>query len=337
MAPIEPLAPESLYTPCDPAHFSFETTEELEEIEVRLGQDRALEALGFGTDIQCKGYNMFALGPPGTGTHTMIRQHLDDVAKTRPVPPDWCYVNNFTDAHKPNALSLPAGRGRKLRDDMERAIGDLREAIPALFESEDYRTRREALEEQFRSAHETAFSGLNEKAQARQIALIRTPMGLALAPVRDGNVMEPKDFAKLPEEEQAKTRQDIEELEGELQKIMRTAPAWEKDHRDKVRALNREMTEYVVSHAMDALHEAYSDLPEVCDYIESVRKDIVENVQAFVMRPEVQPQPQPEGAALPPAGPGGPVGPQMSFFRRYLVNLIVDISYRYLDPRVELE
>ncbi len=322
MPPIEPLAPESLYTRCDPAHFSFETTDELEELEIRLGQDRALEALDFGTDIACRGYNMFALGPPGTGKHTMVRQHLEEIAGSRPVPMDWCYVNNFTDAHKPLALDLPPGRGRRLRDDMERAVGDLREAIPALFESEDYRTRREALEEQFRSAHEKAFSDLNEKAQARQIALIRTPMGLALAPVRDGNVIEPREFAKLPEDEQTKTRHDIEELEGELQKIMRAAPVWEKEHREKIRALNKEMTDYIVSHTIDALRDAYKDLPKVCDYIENVRRDIVENVPAFVMRPEAQ---QPEGAPQQlPTGPDHSAGLQLPFFRRYMVNLIVD-------------
>jgi len=320
MAPIDPLPLDRLYRRCDPAQFRFRTTQELEEITDSLGQQRAAEAMRFGIAIGCKGYNMYALGPPGTGKYTMIRQHLDRAAASAPAPSDWCYVNNFAEAHKPKALELPPGRGRPLHDAMSHLIEELRASIPAIFEGEDYRARREALDNQFKESHEAAFGAIQEKARERKIALIRTPMGLALAPVRDGEVLSPEEFRKLPEAEQKKTRDDITELEGQLQEVMRKAPVWEREHREKVRALNREMTEHVVGHLIDDIRKGYADLPHVAAYIEEVRKDIVENAQEFVTQEPQSPDEQASEQAMRRAV-GGPAA-----FRRYRVNVVVDNS-----------
>src|SRR3546814_11060595 len=77
---------------------------------------------------------------------------------------------------------------------MRHLVDELRTAIPAAFESEDYRNRRQALEDGARERQETAFQALREKAEAQDIALIRTPTGFAFAPIADGAVMEPKAF-----------------------------------------------------------------------------------------------------------------------------------------------
>jgi hypothetical protein len=157
MAPRDPLPAAALTTRCDPDQFGFATTEELEELEDSLGQDRAVEAVRFGIGMRSDGYNMFALGPPGTGKHTLVRRTLE-AAAGETQPSDWVYVNNFAEPHRPLALELPPGRAVPLRGDMENLIAELREAIPAAFESEDYRSRRDALDEQFKQKHEEKFS-----------------------------------------------------------------------------------------------------------------------------------------------------------------------------------
>src|SRR5690606_20421199 len=140
--------------------FSFETTAELEEIDAIIGQERAVEATRFGIAMQRPGYNLFVLGPPGTGKHSLIHRLLERQAKTEQGGDDLCYVNNFAEPHKPRALRLPAGRAVGLRDAMNRMVDDLRVALPAAFESEDYRTRRQVIEEQFKETHEKAFGAV---------------------------------------------------------------------------------------------------------------------------------------------------------------------------------
>ena len=65
--PGQPLPADSLFTRCDPAKLGFESTEDLEALSEIPGQDRALEAIRFATEIDVDGHNVYVLGPPGTG------------------------------------------------------------------------------------------------------------------------------------------------------------------------------------------------------------------------------------------------------------------------------
>ena len=92
------LLPEDLRRICDPGCFDFETTASLPNVQEVLGQPRAVAALEFGVSMASHGFNLFALGPPGSGKTTLIREYLERRAIDQPVPPDLCYVNNFKDA-----------------------------------------------------------------------------------------------------------------------------------------------------------------------------------------------------------------------------------------------
>src|SRR5262245_51508552 len=117
MGLMQPLAVAALYRRCDPEQFTFETTADLEDLSTVIGQTRAVEAVHFGIGISHEGYNLFALGPEGTGKYNVVRAYLERRAAAQPPPSDWCYVNNFSEAYKPHALRLPAGDGSKLRRD----------------------------------------------------------------------------------------------------------------------------------------------------------------------------------------------------------------------------
>ena len=92
---MKPLTKDELYHRCDPASLSFDTTSELEEISEMIGQERAVEAVLFGIGIRREGYNLFALGPSGTGKHTLVRGFIAEQAAREATPKDWCYINNF--------------------------------------------------------------------------------------------------------------------------------------------------------------------------------------------------------------------------------------------------
>ena len=138
MSPPDPLSPEALYRRCDPAQFDFASTAELAPLDGVIGQERALAALRFGIGIRHENYHLFALGPPGVGRHALVRQVLEERAAAEPVPSDWCYVHNFAEPHRPKAISLPAGRGKDFRRAIQELMDELRSAIPAAFESEDF-------------------------------------------------------------------------------------------------------------------------------------------------------------------------------------------------------
>jgi lon-related putative ATP-dependent protease len=323
------LPPVLLYRRCDPAELPFDLCSELEEAPGLIGQERAVEALDFAMRIRGQGYNVYALGASGTGRHRMVEELLRAKAAGEPTPPDWCYVNNFDDPQKPRRLQLPAGSGAALAAAMKRLVEELRAALPAAFERDEYRARREAIDRQFKERSEEAFGGLQRRAESQKIAVLRTPMGLALAPTRDGKVLAPELFNELPQEERERIQHEIEGIQGELEVVMQQVPLWERAHRDVVQALNRETTGFAIAHLMGELQEGYADLPEVRRYLDAVERDIKDNTDDF-LAPAA-----PETAA---AAPGVPVpAPVMrdleeARFRRYRVNVVVDNSGQHGAP-----
>lgn len=325
---LAPLAPEALNNRCDPRQFAFSTTAELAPLDNIIGQDRAVAAVRFGIGIRKEGYNLFAIGPSGTGKHSTVRRFITERAASEPTPNDLCYVHNFKEPHKARAVVLPPGKGVTFRKDMENLLGLLKVAVPATFESDDYRNRRLAIEEELKSKQEKAFDELQTEAKGKGIALIRTPGGLALAPVRDGEVLNPQDFAKLPEEEQSRIKTEVEGLQHKLEEIMRQMPAWEMQARDKLKELSRDVTNFSVGHMIQEMRDCYAAAPDVQAWLDDVRQDLIDNVEEF-LSPERMPEPEDAPPGMRRRNRPGPGGPGL---RRYAVNVMVDNSARQGAP-----
>ena len=307
----EKLKPEALYRRCDAARFGFDTTAELEDLAQLFGQPRATSSVEFGIGIGRDGYNVFVMGPAGTGKHTLVKGELARKVAQQPRPSDWVYINNFREPGKPLALELPAGRGAALRDDMQQLLEELRSAIPAVFESDEYRTRAGRLEAEFTERHEKAFAALGQEAASQQIGLLRTPAGFTFAPLKEGEVISAEDYAALPQEEKARIEHKISELQGKLENIIRNIVRWRKEQRERFKQLNREMTLYAVGHHVAELKERYAGFPEVLEYIEAMQQDVIENAEEFVRGREAQ-------------GPAPGMLAEAPSFRRYQVNVMVD-------------
>lgn len=306
----KPLPAEKLYTRCDPAQLAFNTTDELEDLHEFIGQPRAASSIEFAMGVRRQGYNLYVMGAPGTGKHAMVKQMLSARARKEPCPDDWVYVNNFEHPHKPLALSLPAGRGSELHADMQKLVDELRMAIPAIFESDEYRTRSEHIDAEFAERHEKAFGALAEEAATHQISLLRTPNGFSLAPTKDGEVIAAEDYEKLPIEEKKRIEEAISMLQQKLERIIRSVMQWRKERFERFRQLNREMTLIAAGHLVDELKLRYQDLPKVLAYLDVVREDVIDNADDFRHSGEPPPNVPPFLVTQPS-------------FRRYQVNVVV--------------
>jgi lon-related putative ATP-dependent protease len=339
------LTPDELTFICDPNQFEFETTDDLPDLGQIIGQDRAVRAIEFGVEIPSYGFNIYAMGPAGTGKTTTVRRFLDRKVHQEVVPDDWCYVNNFVDPKRPRAIQLPAGYGKQLYEDMAEFIRDLRRAIPTAFESDDYQHQAEAIVREMEETRNVTLKQLDADVSRRGFALMQTATGLVVAPVVDGQALGPEQYAQLPDDVKSNFEAHRQDLQYELDHAMREVRTLEKKAKEKIRALDREVAGFVVGDYIDELKEKYTTFSEVIEYLEEVRKDIVENVADFRQEMETE-----ESSQADPATPqlaGQPDDP----FSRYGVNVIIDHSrsegapvvyetnptYRNLVGRIEQE
>src|SRR4030065_1914724 len=174
MATVKSLTHGDLYQHTDPGLFSFETTEELADFSEIIGQPRAVQAIKFGIGMDMDGYNLFALGPSGSGKRSLVTHSCEQQAKLEPIPDDWCYVYNFEQEHNPNAIRLPAGKGTEFQHDMSQFVEELRTTLSSAFDSDEYRARRQVVEEEIQAGHEKALEEITARAKDHSLALLRT-------------------------------------------------------------------------------------------------------------------------------------------------------------------
>ena len=306
------LAPDRLRRTVDPLTLGFSTTAELTAASGLIGQDRALEALAFGTDMKALDFNVFVLGPPAAGKSTAVKSFLSERASNLPVPDDWIYVNNFETSNRPRALRLPPGRARPFAKAMIAALDELSGTVPALFEGEDYQTRRRAIDEEFRAEAEESLAALNRKAEEQNVAILKTPTGFVMAPMHDGEVVKPETFNTLPESYRDDVAHRIEGLQNDMQNLIAQAPRAEKVRRQRFAVLNEEVARVVVANALDDVREMVGDLPEVLAHVDAVEVDLVRSIGLFLVQGEDE---EIVHQSLDPS--------RDARFRRYLVNVLV--------------
>lgn len=323
--PVAPLSADQLYHAVDPHSLPYQRSDQAEALGHPVGQPRAVDAVRFGIGMTGEGYNLFCMGPEGTGKASLVRSFVSAAAAERPQPLDWCYVHNFSTPEKPRAVSLPAGTARTFAKAMDHLIDELRHAIPAAFDSDQYRARRRAIEDEFKSRQESLIDSHRDTAKGKDIALMRTPMGLALAPIRDGEVLSADVFENLPEDEQASWKARMQTLQEELETALRQVPRWEKEKREQVKALNREIADEAVSHLIEDLKQDCEDCSPAASYLRDVQDDILENVSQFL--PDADDEPK------------GPVMMRREsddgVFRRYRVNVLVTQEDKTGAPVIE--
>jgi len=303
---------------CKPEQVECSTPETLKPSDEIIGQERAQKALRFGLEIREKGFNIYVAGIPGTGRKTSVKRLLAELAKTKPKADDWIYVNNFANPYEPNAIRLPPGMGSRLKTDMASFISEVRRALPRAFESEDYATKRQEALGKIDRERETIFREVNESAAKQGFSIQMGPTSLIIIPVINDKPLTQEEFEALPKETKEEILRKREALDADLRTGFRRMRELDTKGMEVMNALNAEIALFAIGHLLSGLKEKYGTISEVIPYIESVQKDILDNLGTF-LGPGQQQQPQEQ---VPPQF-------QQWFakdlaFRKYEINVVVD-------------
>ena len=286
----KPLAASQLYRATPLKHLPFRNTRRLKPVNDFLGQDRARESVEMAVAMRHDGYNLFAIGSNGLGKRTMIRRYLEQVARQRPAPSDWIYVNNFKDPRTPQAIRLPAGVGAAFKQDMHKLWKRLATRLLTVFESDRYQDRREHLKGELSRVQQDALAQLAAIAEKQGIKLVlRTPGGYGFSPMTEaGEVMAMEDFATLPAARQARIKAAMNDMENRLRKVARKLEQVEERNRDQIDALNDEVTLAVVGPLLDKVREKFAEHPALVTYLKAWQDDLLSHLDLVLNAGENQ-------------------------------------------------
>jgi lon-related putative ATP-dependent protease len=294
-----PLVPGDLTPQIDPARLGFETTAELAGDAALLGAERALSALGMGVRMRTAGYNVFLAGLDGPGREERVRALVLPEAGRLPAPPDILYVNNFEDPDRPQVLRVPAGDGRRLRQEMDDLVAKLRRSIPESLKKEGFEREKEQITATYDRQLRELFRQFQDAVREKGVLVRMVEEGhLVFIPLKDDGepVENPEQFEALSEERKKLLTEGREEVQRLAREFIKAQQEIARKVREDVEAAVRRFAGELVEPLVAAIVAAHPQ-DEVRRYLGQVQEHILANLDDF--QEEERPPALPFPFALP--------------------------------------
>jgi lon-related putative ATP-dependent protease len=305
------LRGDELYRRTDPTLLGFATTAEIAPLAEPLGQTDGLSALDFGVTMRAAGYNVYVLGESGSGRRTFVLEALAAHAASQPVPPDWCYVQNFADPRRPRALSLDAGGAEQFMHDVAVLVDELRRLLPRALESEAAVERRSrATHESERQVRAVLDEFRAELGRNEHVVLLENGDDFALLPATAGEPLIQEAYLQLPESIRQALDVHVRDARNRLISAHRRMQELEREARGTADRINDEITRAAVLQQVEPLRARYATEPDVLRHLDELADDVVRHREQFAPAERQQP--------LLPLG-----AQPHEFFKRYSVNVVV--------------
>ena len=317
MSRIKELNFKELKKECDPSFFKFKTTRELDPFDGAIGQARAIKAMEFGLNIDIKGYNIYIEGPTGIGKTIYAKNKLNELAKTKPVPDDWCYVFNFANNNEPVAINLPAGLGREFTNDMNQFIETIKNEIKSAFNNQDFEKEKESIQKDVEDKKIKLIEKLKKDAAKQGFEIKNTSSGIYFLPMINGKTLSEDEFNALDE----KTKKDFEARSVAIQQetidTMKKIKEMENKAADKMNSWQNNIALFAVTIQVNELRNKYKKFPKIQTFLKDVQKDVLTNLNDFIE--DEKPNNMPAQMQMAKNANGKP-------WDKYKVNLFVDNS-----------
>ncbi|MEI7843176.1 MAG: ATP-binding protein [Gallionellaceae bacterium] len=285
--PIKKLDPSELRLTISPESLGFQDTSELVDCELPwIGQERAEKAAHFGLSMDQPDYNLFVLGEIGTGRSSLLKQAMQASAATRIVPPDLCYLHNFSAPEKPQALRLPAGQGKQLRELMSAMCKSLQTEIPLHLDSQDFKAEGERIEKTYKIEEAKNYAELEAFSEVRNFTLRRDGTRLVFTLLNEkGHSLTEDEVVVLPKERRAEIEQAEQELRTEITRYFDKTRPMERLMNEALASLRRQVVKPLLDHELQTirvgLKKQIKDSTKLNAYLEHVAHDVLEHIELF--------------------------------------------------------
>lgn len=271
---------------CNPDVFNFETTDEIKANYKGIGQDRAIEALEFGLQIDTRGFNVYLEGPTGTGKTTYTKNYLLKLAKDKKTPMDWCYVYNFENPNEPVAISLPAGEGLKFKEMMDKLIHEIKAEMKATFGNTDFEQEKNLITQKYQEKKNKILEDLNKKSAKYGFQVKTTDSGIYMMPVIDGKVVKEEDFNLLDDKVKKEYEDKSTIVQEQIIKVIAEIKELDAEAEKNVSDWQSNVALMTIEGHISYVKSKLKRNKKITTFLEGVKKDILKNIDKFTQEPK---------------------------------------------------
>ena len=306
---------------CNPDVFEFETTEELDNVGLVYGQERAVAALQFGLSINSKGYNLYVEGPAGVGKTMYTKEYVSELASKQKTPDDWCYIYNFDNPNEPIAVSLPAGEGKVFAQNMDALIEDVKKYLKRTFNNEDFEKEKKLIKQKYEEKRERLLDNLNKETLKNNFQVKAAPNGIYMLPVFEGKTLDEAEFDKLDDAIKSKYEEKSPIVQEQIMQVIGQLKLIEKESEKKIDEWQSNIALLTINAYINPIRANYKKISKITNFLDNVKKDILKNINHFIAE-EIAPPPTPQA----------PKPELLKPWLNYRVNLFVDNSNTQGSP-----
>lgn len=275
----------------DPKVLRCSSSAELEGLTHFIGQERAVKSIDFGLAVKSTGYNVFIVGPQGSGRTSYALKSVREKAARLPAPNDWIYVNNFDEPATPSAIDLPAGQAKKAEEDFDKLIEELKSVISGAFEKSSYEDAKAQEISSFQDQISKMMNHVREEAEKDGFLVKRTPQGFVNIPlktVKNGKgkkefkELQTDEFEALPRKEQKRLKSVSDALTSKTLEVLRQIREKERALKAKLSDMEAEICRTAIGPYLDEIREKYGQTKKFAQWIDSLERQIVANYALFI-------------------------------------------------------
>ena len=267
---------------CNPDIFNFVTTEELERNYNGIGQERGINSLKFGLNVDVNGYNLYLEGPSGVGKTMYTKNYLTQISKNKKVPPDWCYVYNFENPNEPVAINFPAGQGSEFKEAMERFVKDIRVEIKSTFTNNDFEKEKNIIIQKYQDKRAKLLENLNAQSSKYGFQVKASESGIYMMPVVDGKVVKEEEFDKLDENIKKEYEDKSTIVQAQIIQVIGQIKEIEQESEKKVSEWQSSIASLSVEGHISYVKSKFKRNKKINKFLDGVKKDILKNISKFV-------------------------------------------------------
>ena len=298
---------------CDPDIFNFVTTEELERNYDGIGQERGIDSLKFGLNVDVNGYNLYLEGPSGVGKTMYTKNYLDKISKNKKKPQDWCYLYNFENPNEPVALNLPAGQGKEFEETMEKFVKDIKSEIKSTFNNDDFEKEKNVIIQKYQEKRTKLLEDLNNESAKYGFQVKASDNGIYMMPVIDGKIIKEEEFEKLDEKIKKEYEDRSTIVQRQIIQVIGKIKEIEQESEKKVSEWQSSIASLSIEGHISFVKSKFKRNKKINKFLDGVRKDIIKNINKFTSEEPKTTEGQPKVIETNP-------------WDNYRVNLFVDNS-----------